>query len=158
MAQPNPRLIEALRATAARLSEGAPYQWGHMGSCNCGHLAQVITEHSGADIHAGALRGHGDWSEQVVDYCPTSGLPMDGIITAMLEAGLNRDDLVHLERLSDPEILRRFPVEERGDLRRNRRDDVVRYLVAWAEILEERLMSRLTPVVEPGPVRETVLV
>ena len=92
MAQPNPRLIEALRATAARLSEGAPYQWGHMGSCNCGHLAQVITEHSGADIHAGALRGHGDWSEQVVDYCPTSGLPMDGIITAMLEAGLNRND------------------------------------------------------------------
>ncbi|WP_243635867.1 hypothetical protein [Hymenobacter edaphi] len=41
-------VIEALRTTAQRLSTQAPYQWGHMGSCNCGHLAQTITRLSKA--------------------------------------------------------------------------------------------------------------
>ncbi len=40
----NPDLIEALRRTAARLATGAEYRWTHMGSCNCGHLAQTVTE------------------------------------------------------------------------------------------------------------------
>ena len=29
--------------TAERLSGDVSYQWGHMGMCNCGHLAQSIT-------------------------------------------------------------------------------------------------------------------
>lgn len=143
MAKPNPRLIDALRTTAQNLREGAPYQWGHMGSCNCGHLAQVITAVPGETIHSGALRGHGDWSEQVIDYCPASGLPMDDIISAMLAAGLNRDDLIHLERLSDPLILKRLPADRRHELRRNRRDDVVSYLSCWADLLEAELLARL---------------
>ena len=43
MAQNNPHLIGALRTTAERLANGAKYEWGHMGRCNCGHLLQTIT-------------------------------------------------------------------------------------------------------------------
>ena len=46
MARPSRRLIDALRATARRLEDGARYEWGHMGRCNCGHLAQTLTTYT----------------------------------------------------------------------------------------------------------------
>jgi hypothetical protein len=77
MAHANPELIQALRRTAQKLSIGNPYQWGHMGSCNCGNLAQELTQLTKAQIHEFAMQGRGDWREQVEEFCPTSGLPMD---------------------------------------------------------------------------------
>ena len=50
MAKATPILIEAIRNTAKKLETGAPYQWGHMGSCNCGNLAQEITDLSEKEI------------------------------------------------------------------------------------------------------------
>ena len=136
MARASIHLIQALRETAQRLAQGDSYQWGHMGSCNCGHLAQTITRYSKGAIHGAAMWGHGDWREQLRDYCPQSGLPMDEIIDHMLDFGLTREDLAHLERLSHPAIVQRLP-EERKCLRHNLREDVVLYLEAWAALLEE---------------------
>lgn len=116
--------------------------WGHMGSCNCGNLAQEITKLTKADIHAYAMRGHGDWADQINYFCPTSGMPMDLLISEMLNAGLDREDLVHLERLSDQQVLRQLPPEERN-LRHNYRDDVVKYLMAWASLMEEQLTEKI---------------
>jgi hypothetical protein len=64
-------VIQALRDTAQRLATQAPYQWGHMGSCNCGHLAQTITNLTKGEIHARAMQRYGDWERQLIDYCPT---------------------------------------------------------------------------------------
>ncbi|RTQ51514.1 hypothetical protein EJV47_06855 [Hymenobacter gummosus] len=136
-------VIEALRHTAQRLSTQAPYQWGHMGSCNCGHLAQTVTHLSKAEIHARALRRHGDWDQQLRDYCPASGLPMDEVIDEMLALGFTRADLAHLERLSDPAIRADIPLERRLALRHNYRDDVVLYLRTWARQLEDQLLGQL---------------
>jgi hypothetical protein len=136
-------LITALRRTAEKLREGASYQWGHMGSCNCGNLAQELTTLTRGEIHANALAaGRGDWNEQLNDYCPTSGLPMDQLIADMLSAGLSADDLKHLERLSDRQVLVRLP-EGKRYLRHNFRDDVVLYLVTWASLLEEQMLSTI---------------
>ncbi|OON69351.1 hypothetical protein [Hymenobacter sp. CRA2] len=134
-------VIEALRTTAQRLSTQAPYQWGHMGSCNCGHLAQTITRLSKGEIHARALQRYGDWDQQLRDYCPTSGLPIDETIDEMLAAGFSRTDLAHLERLSDPAIRSAIPFERREALRHNHRDDVVLYLRTWAQLLEQHLVA-----------------
>ena len=134
-------LIAALRATAARLTQEAPYQWGHMGSCNCGHLAQTITTLSKAEIHAQALQRHGDWERQLVDYCPTSGLPFDQTIDEMLALGFSRQDLTNLEKLGDPAVRQALPFERRNALRHNQRDDVVLYLRTWANLLEQRLLA-----------------
>jgi hypothetical protein len=68
---------------------------------------------------------------------------MDLLISEMLEAGLDREDLVHLERLSDQAVLRKLPAGERN-LRHNYRDDVVRYMMAWAALLEEQLAERVS--------------
>lgn len=138
MAKANPNLILALRKTITKLKEGAPYQWGHMGACNCGNLAQEITRITKGDIHRFAMQRSGDWSEQLNDYCPGSGLPMDLMISELLEIGLNRDDLIHLERLSDPEILEHIPFEQRKNLAKNRKEDLLLYLKTWVALLENQ--------------------
>lgn len=144
MAKANIAVIRALRGTARRLQKGAPYQWGHMGSCNCGHLAQELTQLSKAEIHQRALQSRsGDWREQLNDYCPTSGLPMDGLIGELLNFGFDAEDLRHLERLSDPKVLAKLPPEKR-QLRHNFREDVVTYLNAWALLLEEVWLAKAT--------------
>ncbi|WP_400190648.1 hypothetical protein [Hymenobacter sp. B81] len=143
MASSSLPVIEALRTTAQRLAAEAPYQWGHMGSCNCGHLAQTITRLSKADIHARALQRYGDWDQQLRDYCPSSGLPIDAVIDEMLALGFTRGDLAYLERLSDPLIRAALPLERRHGLQHNRRDDVVLYLRTWAELLEQELLRRV---------------
>ncbi len=142
MARPNPELIDALRRTARKLTEGAPYQWGHMGGCNCGNLAQELTRLTKDQIHTYAMQRYGDWNEQVQDYCPTSQMPIDLVINEMVNAGLSLEDLKNLEKLSDKQILARFPLEKRF-LKHNQRDDVVTYLRAWADMLEEQLLDTI---------------
>lgn len=130
-------LISALRRTAHKLSTGTSYQWGHMGSCNCGNLAQELTSYSSQQIHRDAVaNGLGDWSEQLNDYCPTSQLPTHVVIFEMLAHGLTTEDLRHLERLSDPLILQRLPGGHRH-LLHNNRENVILYLTTWADLLEE---------------------
>ncbi len=143
MARPTPELIDALRRTARNLKNGAPYQWGHMGGCNCGNLAQELTKLSKDQIHRYAMQRYGDWNEQVDDYCPTSTLPVDLVISEMLSAGLMLEDIKHLEKLDDRAVLTRFPAEKRH-LKHNVRDDVVAYMNAWADLLEEQLLEKIT--------------
>lgn len=144
MARANIALIAALRTTAARLRLGAPYRWTHLGACNCGHLAQTITHLDAEAIRRYALERVGEWADQVLEFCPTSGYPMDEILRALFAIGLTSDDLAHLERLSDPAVLRRFPVDERVGLSYRDRDHVVAYMRALADLLEEQLQN-VTP-------------
>ena len=149
MAKVTPELIAAFRRTVSKLKKDAPYQWGHMGACNCGNLAQEITHLSKAEIHQFAMEKHGDWNEQLIDYCPTSGYPMDLMITKMVEAGLTLDELKHLEKLSDPKVLVHIPFEKRESLQKNRKEDVILYLETWTKILEnEWLIEKAVSVTE----------
>lgn len=136
MARASLTLIDTLRKTAARLETSTDYQWGHMGSCNCGFLAQEITGLKKSEIHQRAMQRNGDWNEQLNEYCPASGWPMDDLISALLAFGFDRTDLKHLEKLSDPEVLKALPDETRY-LLYNRKEDVVTYLRTWADKLEE---------------------
>lgn len=143
MAKASVAVIQALRKTVENLEKGATYQWGHMGSCNCGNLAQVITNLDKAEIHKSAMRRHGDWNEQLIDYCPTSGLPIDHIIDEMLAFGFSREDLAHLEKLSDPKILRSLPADKKY-LKHNLKSDVILYLKTWVLVLEEELIINIS--------------
>ena len=142
MAKANLELVAAIRRAAKAIETGTQYQWGHMGSCNCGHLAQEITKLSKAEIHEYAMRKYGDWTEQSMDYCPNSGQPLDLVISQMLEAGLDICDLKHLERLSDLNVLKRLGPEI-SHLKHNVRDDVVLYMQTWADLLEETLTESI---------------
>ena len=142
MARATNDIVQVLRKTATELSKASTYQWGHMGSCNCGFLAQQITLMSSKEIHSKAMQKHGDWNEQLNDYCPTSGLLMDDLISQMLDFGFDSDDLKHLEKLSDSKVLRCLPVEERH-LQNNSKKDVIKYLETWATMLEQEVIEKI---------------
>jgi len=143
MAKISYEIIQVLRTTAHKITQSNTYQWGHMGLCNCGFLAQEITSLSKEDIHRRAMQRHGDWSEQLNDYCPTSGLPMDDLIDELVNFGFTLGELRHLERLSDPAVLQQLPLEKRY-LRHNVKEDVVIYLNAWAMLLEEAMINAIS--------------
>ena len=136
-------LIQALRDTARRLATEAPYQWGHMGSCNCGHLAQTVTRLTKAEIHTQALQPP-----------RRLGAPAHGLLPHQRPA-LRPDH----RRDAGPGLLPRrphatskssatrpcaiaIPFERRNALRHNQRDDVVLYLHTWADLLDSAGDSR----------------
>ena len=135
MARPSLTLVTALRTTVARLVAGSAYQWGHHGQCNCGHLAQTVCGIAPARIHKFAMEREGDWEALCNAYCSTSGLPIDDVITQLVDLGLSTADLAHLERLDDPNVLAALPGGKRW-LRRNDRGDLIAYMTAWASLLE----------------------
>ena len=142
MAKPSLALIKTIRTAALKLEASTNYQWGHMGACNCGYLAQEVTGLTKEEIHKRAMMRYGDWSEQLNDYCPNSGLPMDETISTLISLGFESDDLINLERLSDKQILLTFPPSERN-LHFNTKYDVIKYLRAWADMLEDMLLRNI---------------
>jgi hypothetical protein len=136
-------VIQALIGTARELEQCSDYQWGHMGCCNCGYLARQITHLRRDQIHSYAMQRCGDWTEQLNDYCPTSGLAMDTLISEMLAFGFDADELKHLERLSDRQVLEKLPAEDRFP-RFNEKKDVIKYVKAWAQLLEEKCLDEIT--------------
>ena len=140
MAKPSLALIQVIQNAAKKLASSPHYQWGHMGACNCGYLAQEVTTLTKEEIHKRAMMRHGDWSEQLNDYCLTSGLPMDDLIFKLVAFGFDIDDLKFLERLADPEILKTLPLQERN-LQFNVKEDAVKYMQAWSAKLEEDLLK-----------------
>jgi len=132
------KTIIALRNAASSLEKAADYQWGHMGSCNCGFLAREIACLDKAAIHQAAMQRYGNWTEQLNDYCPASGLLMDDLISLMLGAGFDIGDLRHLETLSNTHVLRSLPSQYRF-LQHNVKADVIIYLRGWASWLESQL-------------------
>ena len=133
----NKKLENALNQTINRLKEDdTPYSWGHFGKCNCGHLAQTITNRSSSEIHASASYLGGDWGVRVEEYCPVSRFLIDDIIRQLLVLGLEQKDIVHLENLSDPEILKRVKGKPQS-LERNSKEDAIAYLEAMHSFLVE---------------------
>jgi hypothetical protein len=169
MAAASRRLVVALRQTAARLTrEETTYRWASFAHCNCGHLAQTITGLDPDEIQKRAMRKEGDWGGQArgvvrlrfpdFDYgdrpaldegawepenigaCQVSGAPLDDILKQMYALGLDASDVGHLERLSDPEVRRRLG-KNTSYFAHHQRENVVAYLEAWADLLEQRVES-----------------
>lgn len=140
MAKANPELIAAMRRAANKIVKEDKYQWGHMGHCNCGHLAQELTQLSSSDIHRIAMQRSGDWNDQCEDYCENSQMPIDILISELLSKGLSIEELMKLEKLSDKVILDRLP-KNQNYLERNNKYHVALYLNTWAQILEEDFLS-----------------
>ncbi|MEM9731422.1 MAG: hypothetical protein AAF997_22805 [Myxococcota bacterium] len=175
MAKASRELVIALRQTAARLVvESVPYRWGSFSLCNCGHLAQTVTGLAPGEIESRASRGEGDWATQAwhtepvrfpsFDYgdrpaldegawepedvgaCQVTGAPLDDVFRSLYRLGLSREDVGYLERLSDPAVRRRLGKSTVRFAHHDRRN-VVTYLEAWADLLEEDLGG---PVAEPA--------
>jgi len=131
------QLIQALREAAFEIKSRNNYHWGNMGRCNCGFLAQKLTPFTPAEIHSMAMKGHGDWNEQLNDYCPDSQYPMDRLIFDLLQFGLSLKELSELEKLSNPEVLKETQ-KVKPFLQFNDPDDASLYMNTWAFLLEKK--------------------
>jgi hypothetical protein len=138
MAKPTRELVDALRATALRLQNGAHYAWGHHGSCNCGHLLQVLTRLDEKEILTYAHTAPGEWTELAAEFCGITQAPVSLLLKKLMEAGLTPTDIHHLEYLTDRTILERLPGGFRW-LERNRREDVIVYMETFANWIEEQM-------------------
>lgn len=138
MAFPNIELISALRETASRLRNGAPYAWGNHGACNCGNLLQVMTDLSKEEILTYAHSGIGEWTELAEDYCGVANAPVSLLLKKLQDAGLTPTDIHHLEYLDDRQVLDALPGGFRW-LKRNEREDVILYFETFAQLLEDQL-------------------
>lgn len=148
MAQAKPELIAAMRRAAVRIEKEENYQWGHMGHCNCGHLAQELTNLKPQEIHRIAMQRSGDWNDQCEDYCGTSRMPIDILISELLGKGLTIEDLMKLEKLEDIKVLELMPKEIRYP-ERNNKLHVAAYMNAWAQLLErEYIQTAKAPEIE----------
>ncbi len=141
MALPNQKLIDALRTAAQQLANGAPYAWGHHGQCNCGNLAQILTPFTDQEIQKFAHQSAGEWTELAEAFCATSGAPIDLVLEKLMDAGLQPSDVQHLEYLSDKTVLKNLAGGFRW-LKRNKREDVIAYFEAFAQLLEDRMLDR----------------
>jgi hypothetical protein len=144
MAYPNLALVEALREAANNLRHGAHYAWGHHGSCNCGHLLQVVTHLSKEEILRYARTGSGEWTEIAEEYCAVSSAPAYLLISKLEGLGLTPVDIHNLEYLSDKEVLKNLPGGFRW-LKKNIREDVILYFETFAQMLEDRLQEAEMP-------------
>ncbi|MDP7039033.1 MAG: hypothetical protein QGI45_07745 [Myxococcota bacterium] len=140
MARTNLQLVDVLRTTAARLRSGARYEWGHMGRCNAGHVVQTITGQDAGAIVRSVDFALDEWSEHARGYCAGTGEKVEHLFLTMREVGLDHEDVMNLEYLCDKKVLARLPQEKRH-LRHNQRDDVIVYLNAMADMLEEELKA-----------------
>jgi hypothetical protein len=142
MALANQPLIDALRETAKRLREGAPYSWGNHGTCNCGNLLQVITELDAKEILRYAHTANGEWTELAVAHCEVTGAPVEMLISKLQEYGLTPSDIHCIEYLEDKQVLQRLEGGFRW-LSRNVREDVIAYFETFADMLEEKLIMSM---------------
>ena len=143
MAHPNLALIGALRQAAQNLREGAAYAWGHHGSCNCGHVLQVVTHLSREEILRHAHTGIGEWTEIAESYCGVTHAPADLLVSKLEAIGLTPTDIHYLEYLLDRTVLNALPGGFRW-LKRNIREDVILYFETFARLLEEQLLNYIS--------------
>jgi hypothetical protein len=156
MANPNHELISALRQAAQRLRDGAHYAWGNHGSCNCGHLLQVVTHFAQGEILRFAHAGIGEWTELANEYCEVTNAPAELLLTRLQEIGLTPTDIHNLEYLEDRKVLEGLPGGFRW-LKKNHRADVIVYFETFAKMLEEQLRKTMAKRVDFIPEQAFVL-
>lgn len=154
------RLIEALRTVGRKLANGElDYNWKEADQCNCGLLARELlaVDNNGLMLLRVGSGCCSPWFLSAeMGFCKLTGLPISNIYKQLAEAGLSKQDFGHLEWLGNPEVAARLGWETRvdticnvevsvcaGDAHQFNQNPqaVSRYMLAWADILEEADME-----------------
>jgi len=121
------------------------YEWNDRTRCNCGIVARQVlqTDARGLKRALPPILDQGtflpSWRAMTQTYCSDTGLPRNEVFARLLEAGLRPVDFSHLEDLAHPEIIQRLNSTRRTNspVIKSKKSDVIAYLRAWAEGIEE---------------------
>lgn len=124
------KLISALKTVIYNLEIGSVnYDWTKTSQCNCGLVSQAILGAGSGELNVllspvinhfneqnpeKYKKGNPNWQEMVTERCPLTGEPMDVIFKMLYAAGMTREDIFHLENLSDPKILKHTNIVTKG--------------------------------------------
>jgi|SRR5688572_9740456 len=133
--------ITALKKTIYNLENDVyEYNWGRYESCNCGVLAKsILSADNIKDFGIGnspSRKRNGASSEY---YCMTTDLPIPAVFQAVKDAGFSFAEMVELECLTNTEILKLSGVSSYELCHFEKKENLIKYLKAWVEILEEKL-------------------
>jgi len=117
-------LVEALTIVVTALkNDTIYYKWKDTNTCNCGLVAQAVTRTNKDELDELYLQPIASpiqvknkskfsptWSDMVAEYCPLTKEPVTEIFKKLFDAGMTREDIGHLEYLSDPEILEKINI------------------------------------------------
>lgn len=84
----------------------------------------------------------GAWEPENIGACNATGAPLDVVFDRLVAIGLDDDDIRGLERLSDPAVRRRLGTNTQ-DYPHYKRENVIAYLRAWADLLEAELPAEV---------------
>jgi hypothetical protein len=116
----------------AMMQEG---DWGKQASAN---VHQPRKSPPRPDFGDRPALDEGAWEPEDVGACQVSGASMDFVFYSLNRMGLSATDVRQLERLSDPEVRRRLGTEN-VYFPHHVRENVIDYLIKWADLLEEDL-------------------
>lgn len=155
------KLLASLEMVLKNLKEQKiGYDWSGHGTCNLGLVASCLLGKSPHELQNdfdilshGMGRDSADWKEAVSYYCPLTGLSSTMIFRRLQIAGLNREDMINLEYLSDPLVLKRIlectpfwkkwfillggPSPFINKHYYKEEENLIVYLEAWIELIKE---------------------
>lgn len=115
------KLINSLNIAIKSLqNDTVLYEWNKQSSCNAGIVAQAVldkTPEELTEMRKSIFKIIPDeiektWKNAVKYGCSVTGKSMFEIITQLSEAGLTKEDIVHLEYLENPAILEKSGIEK----------------------------------------------
>ena len=159
--------LDVLKETLGKLNSGKfKYEWGRMGQCNCGIVSQVALGESAKQVESAFEDSQvkGPWTDNLRVFdnrsmkktCSVTGQKVFDIVKTLFNQGFTKDELIHLEWLSDPKVRQRaqaigkwehqeidqfsdhFYAIREGDSSNESRGNLKLYLAAWIQILEEK--------------------
>ena len=145
-----PSLKDAIKIVLKGLQKNIiSYEWFNVQSCNCGLIVQHLLNASSEEVSrrfdksrkSVSDRDEMNWTELVQHKCSVTGLPLDGIIKTLFKRGFKPEDIVHLEYLSNKEILKRTDIDTKNEEYFTRKENLIKYLKAWLEILNEPVIN-----------------
>jgi hypothetical protein len=119
-------LSNKLRYVADRLDDNTlDFDWEKQHKCCCGVVAQILLSKTQFEIRRQfqtltKATGGGEyvtWGDLTNRVCPITGMPEAEMFRQLYEAGLTREDIIHLEYLSDPKVLALMPPKKKRVLR-----------------------------------------
>jgi hypothetical protein len=161
------KLINSLNIAIKSLqNETVLYDWNKQSSCNAGIVAQAVldkTPEELTEMRKSIFKNipeklDNTWKNAIKYGCSVTGKSMFEIITQLSEAGLTKEDIVHLEYLENPAILEKSGIEKETIYREVKvRDEKIETVVPHSNFFK-RMLGKTETSVTVKPIYEKQII
>lgn len=153
--------LEAIKQTIYNLENDVyEYNWTNADTCNCGVVARTIM--GGVRANEAGFSNTPSIDHDLTcfagwGHCLTTNLPLPRVFQELKDAGFSHQDLIELENLSNKKVATaigispyEFPEKKYWlSSERTNKSWLIKYLKAWAEILEQDGQATEAKPIEP---------